>query len=348
MPILQLQNISKKYQRADRYAVSGVSLNVEKGEILALVGESGSGKTTLLRIIAGLEHPDGGKIILSDQTIVDGMKSVKPDKRKVGMVFQDYALFPHLSILENVRYGIKENREKSKQLACELLEKVGLRDDYSKYPHQLSGGQQQRVALARTLAPGPQIILLDEPFSNLDKGLKNQVREELRQIIKKFELTAIFVTHDTEDALSTSDKIAVLKEGILQQTDTSLGIYNHPVNDYVANFFGKMNRIEAKVKEEKLYTDFGVLLADNQIKEGQEYLIRFRPEQVSITEEPSNLGGVVKRNTFYGSYRTLSVQSPTGLEIELKLNTGINTPVGSNINFRIQQPILTEKNSSIY
>src|SRR5690554_4042470 len=246
MTIIELNNISKKYRAADKYAVAGVSFSLEKGEILALVGESGSGKTTLLRLIAGLEHPDGGEIRLNNEVIVSGRKSLPTNKRKTGMVFQDYALFPHLTIYENVAFGLKGLKKKeTEQRVYETLELTGLKEDVKKYPHQLSGGQQQRVALARALAPRPALLLMDEPFSNLDTILRDQVREEVRQIIKAMGITAILVTHDTKDAFSTADKIAVMLNGKLLQIDTPDALYNDPSSAYVAELFGKSNNLEA-------------------------------------------------------------------------------------------------------
>src|SRR5690606_6705499 len=172
-------------READKYAVDNVSFSVAKGEILALVGESGSGKTTLLRMIAGLEHPDDGSIRLNGKVVVSGSKSLPPNKRGAGMVFQDYALFPHLTIYENVAFGLKGLKKKEiEQRVLETIELTGLNENIKKYPHQLSGGQQQRVALARAIAPRPEILLMDEPFSSLDSILRDQVREEVRQIIK--------------------------------------------------------------------------------------------------------------------------------------------------------------------
>ncbi len=238
MAIIELNNISKKYQGATNFAVDHVSFTLEKGEILALVGESGSGKTTLLRLIAGLEHPDAGKIQLEGETIVNGSKSLPTNKRKTGMVFQDYALFPHLTIYENVAFGLKGLQKKEAlQRVYDTIELTGLKEDLRKYPHQLSGGQQQRVALARSLAPRPELLLMDEPFSNLDTILRDQVREEVRQIIKTMGITSILVTHDTKDAFSTADKIAVMLEGKLLQIDTPNILYNDPNSSYIANLY---------------------------------------------------------------------------------------------------------------
>src|SRR5690554_2919066 len=258
MSIIELNNISKRYRSAGKSAVDNVSFSLNKGEILALVGESGSGKTTLLRLIAGLEHPDSGNMRLGGEIIVNGQKSLAANKRKTGMVFQDYALFPHLTIFGNVAFGLNGfNKKEIGQRVYETLELTGLKEDVKKYPHQLSGGQQQRVALARALAPRPMLLLMDEPFSNLDTILRDQVREEVRQIIKSVGITAILVTHDTKDAFSTADQIAVMHNGKLLQIDTPDALYNNPNSSYVAELFGKSNNLEAIAEPGGYQTFFG-------------------------------------------------------------------------------------------
>src|SRR5690606_6374929 len=258
MSIIELSNISKRYRNADRFAVDAVSFTLNKGEILALVGESGSGKTTLLRLIAGLEHPHAGTMWLGGEIIVNGQKTLAANKRKTAMVFQDYALFPHLNIFENVAFGLNVLTKKEIELRVyETLELTGLKEDIKKYPHQLSGGQQQRVALARALAPRPMLLLMDEPFSNLDTILRDQVREEVQQIIKSVGITAILVTHDTKVAFCTADKIAVMLEGKVLQIDTPDALYNEPRSTYVAELFGKSNKLAATVEPEGVKTPSG-------------------------------------------------------------------------------------------
>ena len=319
MTILALQKVDKKYHKADNFAVREVTFEVIEGEILALVGESGSGKTTLLRLIAGLEHPENGAIFLSGKKIVEGRKSVPPDKRKVGMVFQDYALFPHLTILENVMFGLHKIKENPGEVAREALGKVNLHVDYDKYPHQLSGGQQQRVALARAMAPNPMILLLDEPFSNLDALLKDQVRAEIRQIIKKNGITAIFVTHDTRDALSTADRIAILHKGHLQQLDTPKNLYEHPVNAYVANFFGKRNEIIATPTGEGFYTRFGFLRDARSKEYHNKVRLHFRPEHVRIVKsEAQYLSGRLFNVAYFGDHQIIKLADEDGKRINIK------------------------------
>lgn len=312
MAIIELNNISKRYRNADTYAVDGVSFSLEKGEILALVGESGSGKTTLLRLIAGLEHPNSGSIELGGDVIVSGRKSLPTNKRKTGMVFQDYALFPHLTIFENVAFGLKGlNKKETEQRVHETIKLTGLKEDVKKYPHQLSGGQQQRVALARALAPRPELLLMDEPFSNLDTILRDQVREEVRQIIKAMGITAILVTHDTKDAFSTADKIAVMLNGKLLQLDTPDNLYNNPNSSYVAELFGKSNNVVATVAPGGFKTPFGFVrgpkdcpLSVNRDKVN----LFFRAEETDFcnAEEP-HLCGMVEQCMYLGDHMQLKV-----------------------------------------
>lgn len=309
MSIIELNQISKRYRNADKFAVDQVSFSLKKGEILALVGESGSGKTTLLRLIAGLEHPDSGTLQLAGKTIVDGRKSLPANKRKTGMVFQDYALFPHLTIFENVRFGLSGlSKAEAEQRVYETLELTGLKEDVTKYPHQLSGGQQQRVALARALAPRPELLLMDEPFSNLDTILRDQVREEVQQIIKSVGITAILVTHDTKDAFSTADKIAVMLGGKLLQIDTPDTLYNDPNSAYVAELFGKSNNISATVAPGGFKTPFGFVEAPLPCPHHNKVNLFFRAEETAFcgAEEP-HLCGRVEKCVYLGDHMQLKV-----------------------------------------
>lgn len=323
MSILSLQQVNKKYNQAIDFAINDVSFEVEEGEILALVGESGSGKTTLLRLIAGLEHPDSGIISLSGQKIVEGKRSVPAHERQVGMVFQDYALFPHLTILENIKFGLKGSNQEVERVAKDTLRLVGLKEDYTKYPHQLSGGQQQRVALARAIAPNPKILLMDEPFSNLDAMLKDQIREEIRQIIKKTGITAIFVTHDTKDALSTADRIAILHKGFLQQIDIPKVLYENPVNPYVANFFGKRNEMEAIPTEDGYHTTFGFISDSEAKKHKNKVKLLFRPEHGEVVQrDGQQLSGKIVKISYFGSHQMVKLADDEGKRVTIRTNPG--------------------------
>lgn len=318
MSLLKLEGIDKKYGQSEDYAVHNISFEVEEGEILALVGESGSGKTTLLRLIAGLEHPDSGAIYLSGNKIVEGARSMRPNKRQVGLVFQDYALFPHLNILDNVKFGLPNTPDRE-QRAREALHLVNLKENDQKFPHQLSGGQQQRVALARAIAPNPKILLMDEPFSNLDAMLKDQVREEIRQIIKKTGITAIFVTHDTRDALSTADRVAILHNGNLQQINHPRNLYENPVNPYVANFFGKQNMILATPVKDGFFTSFGLIEDVRSSDYKENVYITFRPEHADLCSLPNQkLIGHLLKVAYFGDHQLVKLADGKGQFINIK------------------------------
>ena len=211
---ISIQNVSFSYPNTTSAALEQFSIDVEKGEVISILGRSGSGKSTILRLLAGLEKPSAGKLTIQDQVMFDERTFVQPEKRGIGMVFQDYALFPHMTVSENILFGLfRLKKAQKKKRLREVLELVELQDYEKRYPHQLSGGQQQRVAIARAIAPNPHLILLDEPFSNLDAELQVKIREELRGILKRANITSIFVTHDEKDAQILADRIVKLKDG---------------------------------------------------------------------------------------------------------------------------------------
>nr|WP_299200810.1 ABC transporter ATP-binding protein [uncultured Brumimicrobium sp.] len=245
--MLTIKSLSKSFDKGKNYALEDVSFDLKAGDVCAIVGESGSGKTTLVRLIAGLERPDHGSIVLEDKVIASVDKFVQPEKRKIGLVFQEYALFPHLTIFDNILYGISKMKNKKARVQ-EMLDLVGLSDMGKRYPHQLSGGQQQRVALARALAPKPSLLILDEPFSNLDSMLRTQLRNEVFDIIKKTGVTVLFVTHDTQDALSVADEILILQKGKVVQKDAAANLYVKPNNLYVASLFGDTVQINKNLQ----------------------------------------------------------------------------------------------------
>ncbi|MBC7796142.1 MAG: ABC transporter ATP-binding protein, partial [Pyrinomonadaceae bacterium] len=242
MKLLTLENISKRYDNF--WAVKDVLLEIEQGEIFGLLGASGSGKTTTLRIIAGLETPNSGKITFDDKDFTN----LAPDKRDFGMVFQNYALFPHLDVYENVAFGLKARNlptDVTKSKVTEALHLVKLDGFETRRVDELSGGQQQRVAIARAIVIEPRLLLFDEPLSNLDVGLREETRQELRELVKKLNLTAVYVTHDQDEAFSLCDRIAVMQNGELLQIGTPREIYEKPENAAVAKFLGRNNLIRA-------------------------------------------------------------------------------------------------------
>ena len=343
MSILSLNNISKKYFSRDNFAVRNIDLTVESGEIIALVGESGSGKTTLLRLIAGFEIPNTGQMLIRNQVMFDGKKFIPPEKRGVGMVFQDAGLFPHLSVSDNIGYGINGgNRSTKNKRIQELLDLVGLSDFEQRFPHELSGGQKQRIALARALAPKPSLVLLDVPFSSLDRNLKDQVRDDIKQIINQTNTTAIFVTHDTKDALSIADRVALIKEGRLRQIDTPEVIYAKPICCCVASFFGKANLVEAKITNKGYDTPLGFIESEFPHSGKNKVILSIRPEHFDIipTSEPGICASVDKV-TFCGDHQEvlLSVLNTPVANQNLQISVSLDTKLKKNQRIHVKPDV---------
>ena len=267
-----------EHSYGDEPVLHGVSLDVSPGESIALLGPSGCGKTTLLRLIAGLERPSSGSISIGND-FVAGETWVPPDRRKVGMVFQDWALFPHLSVAKNVAYGIAKSTSKDAEVssALEMMNLSGLED---RMPATLSGGQQQRVALARALAPRPGVLLLDEPFSNLDTSLRTEVRTEVRELLAELGITSIFVTHDQDEAFIVGDRVAVMREGKIVQTDSPQGLYHHPVDQWTAEFVGTVSLLKGDAASGFASCSLGSVAIDPKLNGSVDVMIR--PEQLSI------------------------------------------------------------------
>ena len=273
--ILSVSNISKEYDRQGVQALNDISFECNKGEIVSVVGSSGSGKSTLLKLISGLEIPDNGKIILKDTVVNDRSVFVQPEKRDCDIVFQDFSLFPNMTISENIHFGI--NADNNKSMIDELIALTDISDILSRYPHQVSGGQQQRTALVRALANNPALLLMDEPLSHLDSALKESVRNELIIILKKLKMTVLIVTHDSEDALTISDKTVVLNEGRLEQLDTPKNIYRYPKSEYAARLFGKTNIVPLDLIPEAKYSF-------TQSSTGRD-VVSVRPHQFILQDE---------------------------------------------------------------
>ena len=274
-PLLTVESITKRF--AATPVVKDVSFSVYPGEIFALLGPSGCGKTTTLRVIAGFEIADAGTISMSGKTFANSETHVPPESRGIGFVFQDYALFPHKNVLENVGFGLRKVSKKTRQeRAFEVLDMVGLTDLHSRLPHHLSGGEQQRVALARAIIARPKLLLLDEPFSSLDPGLRQATREEVRSLLKAEGISAILVTHAQEEALSFAERLGVMKEGTLEQIGTPEAVYRQPKTAYVADFLGQTNFVEAHIKNGIAETPFGRVKVDST--DTTDALLSIRPE----------------------------------------------------------------------
>ena len=327
-------------------AVKGVSISVAPGEVLCLLGPSGCGKTTMLRIAAGLEGLQKGSVSLSGRLVAGGGLDMPPEQRGIGLVFQDYALFPHLSVLDNVTFGlIGMGRSAQKQRAEEVLALVSMQDYAKSFPHELSGGQQQRVALARALAPKPPVVLLDEPYSGLDARLRDLVRDEILHVLKESGSACLMVTHDSEEAMYMADRIAVMRNGRIEQQGTPIELYCEPANAFVAGFFSEVNIIEGTVKSGAVETGIGVIPARG-FHDGDRVTIVIRPEGVLLQpwspvfeEDPT---GTVEQARMLGrtSLIHMSVSGGTGRhEDDIHLHArsrGIYLPkIGSKVRIGI-------------
>ncbi len=246
-PLLCVHNLTKTFAGYDSPVIRDISFCVYPGEVLTLVGPSGCGKTTTLRTVMGFEQADIGEVKRGEEVLQGGVVFVAPERRKIGFVFQDYALFPHLSVLGNVMFGIRGvPKARKRAIATEVLWMLGLAGLEERRPHDLSGGQQQRVALARAIAPGSRIVLLDEPFSSLDPDTRHTIRGEVRMLAERAKMAVVLVTHDQEEALSTADRLAVMRDGVIEQLGPPEFVYNHPANRFVAQFLGRTNLIDCQ------------------------------------------------------------------------------------------------------
>jgi iron(III) transport system ATP-binding protein len=314
---LSLSGIERRY--GDVVAVRRLDLSVREGELVALLGPSGCGKTTTLRLIAGFEAPDAGSIEIAGQRVADDRRFTPPERRRVGMVFQDYALFPHLSVGRNVAFGIARERDRQERVA-DALAQVGLDGLADRMPHQLSGGQQQRVALARALAPRPDLILLDEPFSNLDPHLRAQVRDEMREILRRAGATAVLVTHDQEEALSLADRVAVMFAGQIAQLDAPETIYHCPVDRAVAGFIGEAHFVRGHAQGDRVETSLGSLPLANEAAGAVDVLIRPEAVRVSPVDAGEGVPGMIRSRRFAGRDLLLAIEFGQGQEIDARVD----------------------------
>jgi iron(III) transport system ATP-binding protein len=292
MSHVRVRGLSKSFGAVD--AVRELNLEIERGELMAVLGPSGCGKTTLLRVIAGFEQPDSGCVVVSDEMVAGPGRTVPPEKRRVGMVFQDYALFPHLSVERNVAFGLSSRpREERDALTRRTLELVGLQHKARTGVHELSGGERQRVALARALAPEPELVLLDEPFSSLDATLRAGLRREVELILHDAEATALLVTHDQEEALSLADRLAVMRDGEIVQVGAPVDVYGKPASRWAAQFVGEVNVLSGVARGGGVETELGVF--DLRAPASGSVHVAVRPEQLELRAGGNGNAEVVAR-----------------------------------------------------
>lgn len=333
--VLQCRSLRKVF--GDIVAVDHVSFVLGHGEILCLLGPSGCGKTTTLRLIAGFEDVDDGRIILKNRCVASKGLCTPPEKRRVGMVFQDYALFPHLSVRENVGYGVKD-RMLRQQRVRQLLSLVGLEEMADRMPHELSGGQQQRVALARALAPDPDLLLFDEPFSNLDASLRRYLRKEILDIVRQENKAAIFVTHDQEEALFMGDRVAVMYKGRILQLDTPRKVYQHPATPTVAGLIGEANWVEGEVRNGVAHTLIGKVPV-TQPANGQVQLM-VRPEDIQLQLDKNGVG-LITNVHFVGASQVAYVAVTPTLVFKARVPAGSPLKAGDRVNINcVREPVI--------
>ena len=311
---LELRDIGRHYGHA--VAIEQISLRVEPGEIICLVGQSGCGKSTLLRIIAGLEQPTAGQVFLNGREVSGPSRFVEPQDRGVGLIFQDYALFPHLSIAENVMFGLRKiGKRDARREALAALERVHLAHYADRHPHILSGGEQQRVALARALAPRPDVLLMDEPFSNLDRRLRENLREDTIALLRELGTTVILVTHDPQEALSIGDRLVLMRQGRVVQVGTAEEVHDHPACGFAAHFFCDLNELKGICRDGQIETVLGTFSANGAVEEGAESLVCARPQALRRTALDKGIPVRVAGRAFLGEIERLmlAVEGHDGL-----------------------------------
>jgi len=289
MLAVKINNLSHSIN--NQKVLQNINLELEKDKIACILGPSGCGKTTLLKLIAGLEKVTTGDIIINDEIVSSNTMHLKTEKRKIGFLFQDYALFPHLTVKENLNFAIS-NGKKEKHDIEEIIEIIKLPNSLHKYPHELSGGEQQRVALARSIIAQPGLLLLDEPFSSLDLSLKEEVRDDTLHLLQKSNISVLIVTHDPFEAMFISNKIYIMqKDGKIVQSGSPRQLYNEPINSYVAGFFGETNKFKGMVKNAEVQTPIGKIKTHNNL-ESKEVVIHVRPQGIKLTQEKTPVNGI--------------------------------------------------------
>ena len=332
--VLELRDVSCAYEPT-RPAVEGITFMVQQGEILCLLGPSGCGKTTILRAIAGFERVTTGSIALSRQLVSSRDTMIPTEQRHIGMVFQEYALFPHLRVEKNIAFGLRHlSRAQQHTIVDDLLTLTGLRGLEHRYPHELSGGQQQRVALARALALRPVLLLLDEPFSNLDPDMASRMRQDLHALLRQTKTTAILVTHDHDEAFSMADRVAVLNKGRLEQFDTPEAIYHLPTTPFVADFVGQADFISGVVTHHLVTTEIGDFPNTQNLSTGTHVVVMIRPDDIHIVPTKGADARILARQ-FKGSENVYTIQLPSGQIVHSSESSLSVYQVGTAIALRV-------------
>lgn len=333
--VLECSGLSKAYN--GKCVIDDLSFSLAKGRIGCLLGESGCGKTTVLRVIAGFERLQAGRVVINGQTMSTPGRAVPPQERRLGMVFQDYALFPHLTVRKNIAFGIQNHpRTERQKRVVDMLDLVGLEKEADKYPHELSGGQQQRVALARSLAPKPDLLLMDEPFSNLDVALRERLSAEVGKILKNLGISALLVTHNQNEAFAMADVIGVMNKGRLEQWDTASNLYHRPTNQYVADFVGEGVLIAGSVRsEDQVDTSLGTLTGrfSYPCRDGCAASVLIRPEDI-VHDAESPLKAEILRKDFRGANILYTLQLPGRERVLALVSSHHDDGVGQQIGIR--------------
>jgi len=332
--ILELRSVSCAYE-PNRPAVRDISFAVKEGEILCLLGPSGCGKTTILRAIAGFEPVRSGQIYLSGRLISSSQETVPTEERRVGMVFQEYALFPHLRVADNIAFGLRHlSRTDRKHRVQEMLRLTGLEGFERRYPHELSGGQQQRVALSRALVQNPVVLLLDEPFSNLDPDMASRMRQDLHVLLRRMKTTTILVTHDHDEAFAMADRIAVLNEGVLEQIDSPEMIYHVPATAFVADFVGQADFISGEIRNGMVQTELGEFPNTLSLADDTPVSVMIRPDDIHLAPNKAADAHIVSRQ-FRGSENLYTVRLPSGQIVHSSENSTSVYQEGTPVELRV-------------
>ena len=348
---LIVENLSLNYE--DNKVLRDINFEIKDSEILALVGPSGSGKTSLIRCITGLQNPNEATIKISEKIIFSSTIDIPIEKRDIGIVFQDFALFPHMTVENNIQYGMDVNNTKHKSLSqlsslTDLMLMTGIYHLRDRYPDELSGGEQQRVALARSLAPRPKILLMDEPFSNLDPNLRIQLRMEVRRILKYLKISCLFVTHDQQEALYMGDRIIVLNEGEIQQIDENKKVFQNPSNQFVAEFIGLADFIDGEIKDKYANTELGKIEVQSNASNGETVNIMLRPDDITITKNNAGNGFVVQRE-YRGMYYIYYIKLNSGKIVKSLSSHTNDFNVGTKVDVELTpgHPLICYKNQKI-